>query len=132
MGATSAANHNLIIDKIAYICIIDKIHACMHIYYIFLAFPKKKFSRKFYFSKSFAQFMASDINSFLNLDYPSSIISTNTRISRLKFSFIYKHTRSARDNESEKDLSNGKKNFYYNYCSYGNIIITNFHQYLFS
>jgi hypothetical protein len=34
----SAANHNLIIDKIAYICIIDKIHAYMYIHCIFLAF----------------------------------------------------------------------------------------------
>jgi hypothetical protein len=76
--------------------------------------------------------MASDINSFLNLNYPSSITSTNIRISRSKSSSIHKHTRPERDNEPEKDFSNGRKLFYCNYCSYGNIIITNLRQHLFN
>jgi hypothetical protein len=35
----SAANHDLIMHKIACICIIDKVHACMHMHCIILAFP---------------------------------------------------------------------------------------------
>jgi hypothetical protein len=70
--------------------------------------------------------MASDINSFLNLDYFSSIISISTRVSRSKFLFIYEYIRLLRNNESKKDFSNERKFFYYNYCSYENIIIINF------
>jgi hypothetical protein len=76
--------------------------------------------------------MASDINSFLNLDYPSSITSTSTRISRLKASFIYEHIRPPRNNKSKKDSSNGRKLFYCNYYSYGNTIIINLRQHLFN
>jgi hypothetical protein len=35
----SAANHNLIMHKIVCICIIDKVHACMYMHCIVLAFP---------------------------------------------------------------------------------------------
>jgi hypothetical protein len=74
--------------------------------------------------------MASNIDSFLNLDYFSSITSTSTRISRSKASPIYEYTRPPRNDKSKKDLSNGRKFFYYNYCSYGNAIIINFRQHL--
>jgi hypothetical protein len=70
--------------------------------------------------------MVSDIDSSLNLDCLFSIISTNIRVSRLKISSIYEYTSPARDNEPEKNFSNGRKFFYCNYCSYGNAIITNF------
>jgi hypothetical protein len=76
--------------------------------------------------------MASDIDSFLNLDYSFSVISTSIRISQLKISFIYKHTRPARDNKLKKDFSNERKFFYYNYCSYGNAVIINFHLHFFN
>jgi hypothetical protein len=102
----------------------------MHMHCIFLGIPTKKNSRRFYFSKSFVQLIASDIDSFLNLDYPSSITSTSTRISRSKISPIHKHTRPSRNNKSKKKISNGRKLFYYNYYSYGNIIIINFRQHL--
>jgi hypothetical protein len=74
--------------------------------------------------------MASDINSFLNLNYSSSIISINIRISRSKTFPIHEYIRLSRNNESKKDFSNGRKFFYCNYYSYGNIIIINFRQHL--
>jgi hypothetical protein len=76
--------------------------------------------------------MASDIDSFLNLNYPFSVIFTSIRISQSKISFIYEHTRPAHDNKSKKDSLNGRKFFYYNYYSYENIIIINLRLYLFN
>jgi hypothetical protein len=106
-----------------------RLHAyALHI----LGIPKKKFSRRFYFSESFAQFMVSDIDSSLNLDCPSSVTSTNTRVSRSKVFLVYEYICPARDNKPKKDFSNGRKLFYCNYCSYGNTVTTNFHQYLFN
>lgn len=74
--------------------------------------------------------MASDIDSSFNQSYPSSVASTNTQISRSKSSPIHEHTRSARDDELQKNLSNKRKFLYCNYCSYSNTITTNFRQHL--
>jgi hypothetical protein len=76
--------------------------------------------------------MASDIDSSLNLDYPSSVTSTSVRIFQLKTSSIHKYIRPARDNESKKKFSKGKKIFYCNYYSYGNAVIINFRLRLFN
>jgi hypothetical protein len=105
----------------------------MHAYALHISWhSQKKISRRFYFSKSFVQFMASDINSFLNLDYPFSVISTNTRVSRSKTSLIHEYICPPRNNEPKKYLLNGRKLFYCNYCLYGNTIIINLRQHLFN
>jgi hypothetical protein len=75
--------------------------------------------------------MASDIDSSSNLDPSSSILSTNTQAARTKSSPVHQHTRPARENEPEKDPSNGRKILYCKHCSYGNSITTNIRQHLF-
>jgi hypothetical protein len=104
----------------------------MHMHCIVLAFPQKIFHEDFTFLELFVQFMVSDIDSSLNLDYPSSVTSTNVRIPQSKASPVHEHTRPARDNESKKDSLNGRKLFYCNYCSYGNAVIINLRLHLFN
>ena len=73
--------------------------------------------------------MASDMDSSLTVDYPSLVTSTNTQVSRVKTSLVNKYTRSAQENEPEKDQK-GRIIFYCTICSYGNSVTTNIRNYL--